>query len=79
MTKLIDKLNKYKESCLDDCGYVIHGEAESLVFESAKLIERYEKGLKEIAEMEKGLYFYKDRFEQMKDIAKNTLHMTHGL
>ncbi len=49
MSKLLDKLENYKESCLDDDGYILEGEAEDLVFESAKLIERYEKALEHIA------------------------------
>ncbi len=45
MSKLLDELNKYKDSCLDDNGYVIEGKAEDLVFQSARVIERYEKAL----------------------------------
>lgn len=39
MSNVLDKLKKYKESCLDDDGYTISNEAENLVFESVKEIE----------------------------------------
>lgn len=42
---LVKRLEKYKESCLDDDGYVINNEAEDLVFKAIEEIER----LKEIA------------------------------
>lgn len=38
-----------------------------------EMIDKYEIALKEIAAMEKGPYFYSDRFYQMKQIAQNTL------
>jgi hypothetical protein len=52
LSKLLDKLNKYKDSCEDDNFYVINDEAESLVFEAAKVIARYEKALKFYADKE---------------------------
>lgn len=52
MSKLLNELNKYKESCLDDNGYVVEGKAEDLVFQSAKAIERYENVIHAIANID---------------------------
>ncbi|MEK3955688.1 hypothetical protein [Psychrobacillus sp. FSL K6-1464] len=49
MSKLLEELKAYKESCrYGDDDYEIENQAEVLVFESVKLIERYEQALKEI-------------------------------
>lgn len=52
MSKLLNELKKYKESCLDDNGYVIQDKAEDLVFQSAKAIERYENIIHAIANID---------------------------
>lgn len=56
MSKLLDDLNKYKEGCLDDGGYVIEGEAERLLFQSAKAIERYENIIHTVANIDTIFY-----------------------
>lgn len=52
MSKLLDELNKYKETCLDDDGYSIENTAEHLVFKSATTIEEYEKIIHAIANID---------------------------
>lgn len=52
LSKLLNRLKKYKESCATNCGYTIHGEAEELVFQSVKAIEKYEYILKNLSNPE---------------------------
>ena len=73
MSKLLGELNKYKESCLDDDGYIIEGKAEDLVFQSAELIERYEKVLKNISEMEQVGFHPEYVIKRYSEYAKNAL------
>lgn len=48
MSDVLGQLKKYKESCLDDDGYVIENEAEHLVFKAIEEIEKLNSMIKEV-------------------------------
>ena len=43
MSDIMNRLEDYKESCLDDNGYILNGETDVLIFDAAETIESYEK------------------------------------